>query len=105
MEQFLYPMIFKRKSFHLFKDTGHISDGELAQIEEVVRTFQPLIPEIKVEMKTVPAKDITCSRRQEYCVLLYSEKKDGNLTNIGYIGAQLDLYLASRDKGSNFGVL
>lgn len=77
MEQFLYPMIFKRKSFHLFKDTGHISDGELAQIEEAVRTFQTLIPEIKVEMKIKPAKDTTCGRGQEYCVLLYSEKKDG----------------------------
>ena len=77
MEQFLYPMIFKRKSFHLFKDIGHISDGELSQIEEAFRTFQPLIPEIKVEMKIKPAKDTTCSRGQEYCVLLYSEKKDG----------------------------
>lgn len=57
-----YPMIFKRKSFHLFKDIGHISDGELSRIEEAARTFQPLIPEIKVEMKTVPAKDTTCSR-------------------------------------------
>ena len=100
MEQFLYPMIFKRKSFHRFQDIGHISDGELAQIEEAFRTFQPLIPEIKVVMKIVPPKKTTCSRGQEYCCLLYSEKKDGYLPNIGYMGAQLDLYLASKDIGA-----
>lgn len=100
MEQFLYPMIFKRKSFHRFQDIGHISDGELAQIEEAFRTFQSLIPEIKVEMKIVPPKKTTCSRGQEYCCLLYSEKKDGYLPNIGYVGAQLDLYLASKDIGA-----
>lgn len=100
MEQFLYPMIFKRKSFHLFRGIGHISDGERTQIEEAVQTLQPLIPGIQVEMKIVPAEDTTCRRGQEYCVLLYSEKKDGYLPNIGYIGAQLDLYLASMDIGA-----
>lgn len=100
MEQFLYPKIFKRKSFHRFIDTGHLSDGALSQIEETFRTFQPLIPEIKVEMKIVPAEKTICSRGQESCILLYSEKKDGYLSNIGYIGAQLDLYLASRDIGA-----
>ena len=28
MEELLYEMIFKRKFFHLFKNTGHISDRE-----------------------------------------------------------------------------
>ena len=31
---------------------------------------------------------------------MYSEKKDGYLRNIGYLGAQLDLYLASRNIGT-----
>ena len=34
MNEMEYQMIFKRKSFHLFKDIGHLSDIELAQIEE-----------------------------------------------------------------------
>lgn len=100
MEQFLYPMIFKRKSFHRFKDTEHLSGGELAQIEEAFRTFRPLIPGIKAEMQIVPAEETTCRRGQEYCCLLCSEKKDGFLANIGYLGAQLDLYLASRNIGA-----
>ena len=31
----------------------------------------------------------TCKRGEEYCILLYSEKKDNYLQNIGYIGEQL----------------
>ena len=38
MNEMEYQMIFKRKSFHLFKDIGHLSDMELTQIEE------PFIP-------------------------------------------------------------
>lgn len=100
MEELLYPMIYKRKSFHLFKDTGHISDGELNKIEETFRACRPLIPEIKVDMKIVPGSQTTCKRGQEYCILLYSEEKDGSLPNIGYIGEQLDLCLASMDIGA-----
>lgn len=46
-------------------------------------------------------KDTTsCKRGQEYCILLYSEKKDNYLQNIGYIGEQLDLYLVSKNIGT-----
>lgn len=100
MEEILYPMIFKRKSFHLFKDTGHISGEELRGIEEAFPRCKPLNPDIRVGMKIVPAAETTCKRGQEYCILLYSERKDGYLPNIGYIGEQLDLLLASMNIGA-----
>lgn len=100
MEEILYQMIFKRKSFHIFKETGTISNAELTQIEDVFCRCKPLISEIKVEMKIVPAEQTTCKRGQEYCILLYSEKKEGYLPNIGYIGQQLDLMLASMNIGA-----
>lgn len=93
-------MIFKRKSFHIFKETGIISDEELNCIESCFSKCKPLIPEIKVEMKIVPAEQTTCKRGQEYCILLYSEQKENYLPNIGYIGQQLDLWLASMDIGA-----
>lgn len=98
----LYEMIFKRKSFHTFKNTGDekISLEELCQIEETFRTFKPLVKEIKTDIRIVPADATTCKRGQEYCILLYSEKKDNHLQNIGYIGEQLDLYLASMNIGA-----
>ena len=100
MDEQLYQMVFKRKSFHIFKNTLIISEEELAQIETAFQECKPLIPEIKVGMKIVPAAATTCKRGQEYCILLYSEKKEGYLPNIGYLGQQLDLILASMNIGA-----
>ena len=101
MNDNLYDMIFKRKSFHLFRNIGneHITEKELKDIENEFNNIKPLVDDIKVKMKIV--KDsTTCKRGQEYCILLYSEKKDNYLQNIGYIGEQLDLYLVSKNIGT-----
>ena len=101
MNDNLYDMIFKRKSFHLFRNIGNerITDDELKDIEKEFNNFEPLVEDITVKMKIV--KDsTTCRRGQEYCILLYSEKKDNYLQNIGYIGEQLDLYLVSKNIGT-----
>ena len=100
MNESQYQMIFKRKSFHLFRDIEEIRQDELECIESEFRRCKPLFPETKVDMKIVPANQTTCKRGQEYCILLYSEKKDSYLSNIGYIGEQLDLYLASLNIGA-----
>lgn len=100
MNSLYYDMIFKRKSFHIFKDTLSISHNELEDIKHKIYTFKPLIEDIKYDIRIVPANKTTCKRGQEYCILFYSEKKDNYLQNIGYIGEQLDLYLASLDIGS-----
>ena len=48
----------------------------------------------------MPGEETTCARGQEYCILLYSENKEGYLQNIGYLGEQLDLYLVSENIGT-----
>ena len=101
MDKGLYEMIFKRRSFHLFRNIGNekISDEELKDIEKKINNLKPLVPDIKTKIKIV--KDgITCRRGQEYCILFYSEKKDNYLQNIGYLGEQLDLYLVSKNIGT-----
>jgi len=100
MEKELYSMIFKRKSFHIFRDIGNINPDELQSIEEKYNNLTPLINSIQTAIRIVPADQTTCKRGQEYCILLYSEKKDNYLQNIGYIGEQLDLYLASLGIGA-----
>ncbi len=101
MEDLLYKMIFKRKSFHIFRGVdGKISESELHRIEEYFKEVKPLIPGIKTHIEIVPSEKTTCKRGQEYCILLYSEKKENYLQNIGYIGQQIDLFLASLDIGS-----
>lgn len=98
----LYKMIFIRKSFHLFRDIGDstISSAEIENIQETYKTFVPLCPDIKTSIRIVPADKTTCKRGQQYCILLYSEKKDNYLHNIGYLGEQLDLYLVSQNMGT-----
>ena len=100
MDKGLYEMIFKRKSFHLFRNIGNekISDEELKDIENKFNDLKPLVPDIKTKIKIV--KDTGCHRGQEYCILFYSEKKDNYLQNIGYLGEQLDLYLVSKNIGT-----
>ena len=102
LDKALYDMIFKRKSFHLFRNIGDasISSDELEQIQEAYKTFLPLCPDIRTAIRIVPAKETTCRRGQEYCILLYSEKKENYLQNIGYLGEQLDLYLVSKNIGT-----
>ena len=93
----LYSIIFKRKSFHLFRNIGNdsISANDIENIKEIYKTLIPLCPDIKTAIKIVPANETTCKRGQQFCILLYSEKRDNYLQNIGYLGEQLDLYLVS----------
>lgn len=77
MNKELYDMIFKRKSFHLFRNIGneHITEEELKDIEEEFYKLKPLVDGINVKIKIVKDKT-TCNRGQEYCILFYSERKD-----------------------------
>ena len=101
MKELFYEMIFKRKSFHTFKHTGDekISDTELNDIRHGFKKVEPLVRDIKVKMEIVLGGETTCQRGQEYCILFYSEMKDNCLQNIGYMGEQVDLLLASMDIG------
>ena len=83
-----YQSIFKRKSFHLFRNVGAgiISSEELAEIKEAYENFESLYPDIRTAIKIVPAKQVNFKRDAEYCILIYSEKKDNYLMNAGYIG-------------------
>lgn len=100
--QNFYDTIFKRKSFHLFRGVGddRLTPEELSAIEIAYREFDSLYPDIKTDIRIVPASEINFKRDAEYCILIYSEDKDNYLMNAGYIGEQLDLYLVQHDIGS-----
>ena len=102
MDNRYYSQIFRRRSFHSFKDCGNtaLTKQELEEIEAAWLSFEPLYPDIRTRIVTVPESETTSKRGGEYCILMYSEKKDGYLQNIGYLGEQLDLWLVSRNIGS-----
>jgi len=105
----LYPYIFKRKSFHLFrdnktkvyyKDNYHVTNDEIDKIYEFFNNTMSLMNDIKVKIKIVKEEKTNCRRGAEYCILFYSEQKQNFLQNVGYIGEQLDLYLVSLNIGT-----
>ena len=64
MEKELYSMIFKRKSFHIFRDIGNINPDELQSIEEKYNNLTPLINSIQTAIRIVPADQTTRKRGQ-----------------------------------------
>ena len=62
-----YDMIFKRKSFHLFRGLGEarLSAEELREIEEACRGFEPLCPGIRTAFRIVPAEKVNFKRDAE----------------------------------------
>ena len=95
-----YKQIFKRKSFHFFKEREEISDNEIKDLNEFIKNVKRLDNDIKTNIIIVPEQETTCKRGGQYCILFYSEKKNEYLRNIGYIGEQIDLYLTSQNIGA-----
>lgn len=99
MDELLYQMISKRRSFHTFSGDLKMTDAELQEIEQYISTLTPLVQEIKTAWKIVPREETSC-KSGEYCILFYSEKTDYYLYNTGYMIQQLDLWLASKNIGA-----
>ena len=95
-----YKEIFKRRSFHFFTGGEKTTEEDIAVINDFVKTVVPLYPDIKTEIVIVKETETTCHRGADYCILFYSEHKGDYLRNIGYIGEQIDLFLASINIGA-----
>lgn len=95
-----YKQIFKRKSFHIFKDTDTLTSAEIENLEAFIKTVKPLDAEIKTQIRIVPENATTSKRGAEFSILFFSEARGEYLKNIGYIGEQIDLYLASQNIGA-----
>ncbi|MBE6131659.1 MAG: nitroreductase [Erysipelotrichaceae bacterium] len=96
----LYNQIYKRKSFHHFKNTIPLSETDLKLINNILNNVFPLDNTIKFKIKLVKESETSCNLGAEYCILFYSEKTDFYLENIGYIGEQIDLYLTLNNIGT-----
>jgi len=100
-----YGMIYKRRSFHLFRNVGNkkLTEDELQDIRKTYEEITALYPDIKTDIRIVSATDKAeklLGRGAEYAIEIYSEEKDNYLMNAGYIGEMLDLYLVSKNIGS-----
>ena len=94
-----YETLFKRKSMRKFDKSLSVSEKELADLTAFFEKCVPLLPHIAINFRIVKREQTDC-RWGQYALLFFSEKKDGYLENIGYMGEQLDLYLAEHDLGA-----
>ena len=97
-----YEMIFKRKSFHIFRNLGdeRLTENDLQDIRDAYENIEALYPDIKTDIQIVSSDEKVLGRGAEYAIEIYSEKKDNYLMNVGYIGEMLDLYLVSKNIGT-----
>ena len=96
----LYEQLFRRKSFHRFtKPFKQLSAEQLDTVKQYFSLCEPVVQNIRTLLRIVPVGQTTC-RQGEYALLLYSERKDGYLQNIGYLGEQLELHLAKVNIGA-----
>lgn len=57
MNEMLYEMIFKRKSFHIFRDVyGVITNEEIDLIDNFFAKIKLLVDGIKTEMRIAPCQ-------------------------------------------------
>jgi len=97
----LYSTIHKRKSIRKFDPTP-LDEATIAKISNRFDKIKPLITEIKTKLMILPANTVKglFAPKAPHYLALFSEEKEGYLTNAGYILQQLDLYLSANGLGS-----
>ena len=101
MNKELYKQIFRRKSYHTFRERINepITKEEIDDIYEAFKSFDRL-NDCKIDIKIEKDNHGSIIRNSEYVIKIFSERKAGYLQNVGYVGEQLDLYLFSKNIGA-----
>jgi nitroreductase len=95
----LYDVIFKRKAVRKYNFTP-LDEKTLAGISAYISSIKPLNDKIKTEIKLFSEKDVKSlqSKAPHYAVV-FSETKEGYLTNAGFMLQQVDLFLSANGIG------
>ena len=96
-----YNVIFKRKSVRKY-ELKPLNIKVQLEVEEYVRAVKSLYKNIKTKIRIVSLGEVSglLSIKAPHYLILTSEKKDGYLTNAGYMLQQVDLFLSSKGIGS-----
>ncbi len=97
----LYPTIFKRKSIRKYDPTP-LDDDTLQDISKQVQRLTPLYSEIKTEIRIIQSNDVKgrMMKKAPHYLAVFSETKEGYLTNIGFMLQHMDLLFSSNSIGS-----
>jgi nitroreductase len=97
----LYETIFKRKSIREY-DLTPLDGHALAEIIANTSALKPLYDDIKIEMTLLSEKDVKglFLAKAPHYLAVFSETKDGYLTNAGFMLQQMDLFFSANGIGS-----
>ena len=97
----LYSTIFKRKSIRRY-ESAPLDEATLARVTNRFNHIKPLYEDIKIDLKILPTNTVSglFAVKAPHYLAVFSEEKEGYLTNTGYILQQMDLYLSSIGLGS-----
>ena len=95
-----YQYIFKRKSIRNY-DLTSLDDVTLKEISEYLNSLKPIY-DIKTEFKIISSGCVKRRMMKEapHYIAVFSEVKEGYLTNIGYMLQHVDLFLSANGIGS-----
>jgi len=97
----LYETIFKRKSIREY-DLTPLDERTLAEVTAHTSALKPLFDDIKIEMKLLSQKDVKglFLAKAPHYLAVFSEAKNGYLTNVGFMLQQMDLFFSANGIGS-----
>jgi nitroreductase len=95
-----YSYIFKRKSIRNY-DLTPLDDAKLKEISEYLNSLKPIYDDIKTELKIISPDYVKRRMMKEapHYIAVFSEVKEGYLTNIGYMLQQADLFFSVNGLG------
>jgi nitroreductase len=101
IENNLYDTIFKRKSIRQY-DLTPLDEHKLAEIMSHTSALKPLFNDIKIEIKLLSQEDVKglFKAKAPHYFAVFSEAKDGYLTNVGFTLQQMDLFFSANGIGS-----
>ncbi len=97
----IYETIFKRKSIRKY-DLTPLDGPTLEEIMAHRSALRRMYDDIKVEMILLSQKDVKglFLAKAPHYLALFSETKDGHLTNAGFLLQQMDLFFSANGIGS-----
>ena len=97
----LYSTIFKRKSIRDF-DLTPLDDSTLTEISDHLKSLKSMYNDIKTEFKIISPDDVKrrTMKKAPHYIAVFSEPKEGYLTNVGFMLQQMDLFLSRNGLGS-----
>lgn len=101
----LFETIYNRQSIRKFI-MDDLSEDKLESIRKYSNEIVPLNPEIKTRMEIISHKERknkisgVLSHKAPYYLAFYSERKEGDLLNVGYMLEQLVLYMTLKGIGT-----